>query len=984
MKLRNVSIAKQLSVGLGFILLLSGLLAALAWWQNAALWQSAKHLFEHPLNVRRALSELRSDVLHMQLDLKDLCLAESETSFASLIHDMDRRERDAFRQLEIIRSRYLGPAEDVALAKQEFQRWRPIREATIRALSEGKRAEAVTRVMSMGVDSVHVETVMAHLQTISDFAVKKGDQIIQEAEKLHDSMKHKLVAALVVILLLSMLAGGLLLHGIRSPLAELTAATTQFRGGKLDVRVHNVSGNEFGALASSFNAMADAIRKEMQAKESAAQLASAMLRTDEAHAFCRDLLKGLLAHTDSQLGAVYLLNAAKSDYVHFESIGLDEACHTPFSATKLTGGMGAAVATRRIQRITETITDIRFSSAAASGELVPRELLAIPVVSDDDVCALVWLGRVHAFSETALRLVDDVWTVLAARMNGVLAFRRIHDLAGRLEEQNRELSEQKRELTIQSSELVEQNTELEQQKRQIAEANRLKSVFVSNMSHELRTPLNSVIALSSVLHRRLAGKIPAEEYGYLDVIERNGKSLLELINDILDLSRIEAGREEVNLQKFSMGGVIEELLPVLRPLAMAKALGLEHHVPADLPPIVSDADKCRHILQNLLGNAIKFTVQGRVSVAANLVGDMLEIMVSDTGIGIAEDKRSVIFQEFRQADETTSRKYGGSGLGLSIARKYARMLGGDLTVQSVLGQGATFTLRLPLTAPASQAPGMAARPCRPSGAGPSGHGQCILVVEDSTPAIIQITDILKADGYCVEVARDGKDALEYLGRSLPDAVVLDLAMPAVDGFEVLRQLRGSPRTAKLPVLVLTARQVSREELGVLTGNHIHQLIEKGDVDKGRLLAAVAEMVAPMCSSPVARAPTRRRGSARDGKPVILVVEDNPDSLRALKALLEPHHQVVEAHDGREGVEQARRLEPDVVLMDIALPEMDGIAAFGEIRRDEALRDITVFAVTASAMSGDREKILAHGFDGYISKPIDPDSLLRMLRQALGE
>ena len=985
MKLRGWKIGTQLGLGLGLILLLTGLLAVLSWWQNVMLWQPTKELYEHPLTVRRALSDFRADVLYMQQDLKDLCLTESDLSFTSFVHDMERREDDASRQLRIIQVSYLGLAEDVFRLKRDFQRWHPLREETVRMLKEGKRAEATARVMALGPDGMQVDAVMAQFQVISDFASRKGDLILEEAERLYHTLNHQLIAAVAVIFCLSLLAAGLLVRRIRVPLADLTSATTQFRQGKLDVRAQCVSGNEFGALASSFNAMADAIAREIQGRESVALLASAMLREDEAHGFCRELLKALLAHTDSQMGAVYLLNEAKSELVHFESIGLDENGRASFSVTGLAGELGAALATRKIQRITDIPTETRFTFTAVSGKMLPREIVTIPVFEGDEVSAMVSLASVHAYAESVTQLIHDVWSVLTARMNGVLAFQRIHDLAGRLDVQNRELDQQKRELSAQASELVEQNAELEAQKREIGEANRQKSQFVSNMSHELRTPLNSVIALSSVLHRRLAGKIPAEEFGYLEVIERNGKNLLELINDILDLSRIEAGREEVRTQKFSLGELVEELLQVLAPLARDKALALDNRVPADLPLLASDPDKCRRILQNLLGNALKFTAQGRVSIAAVAASAALEISVSDTGIGIAQDKQSIIFEEFRQADESMSRKYGGSGLGLSIARKYARMLGGDLTVRSTLGQGATFTLRLPLTALAGT--GTHAGELRPRRSKtptpfPAGQGQCILVVEDSEPAIIQITGMLKADGYRVEVARGGRVALDLLAQTLPAAVVLDLMMPEVDGFQVLRELRSSPRTASLPVLILTARQVSREEVSFLTGNHIHQLIHKGDVDKASLLAAVAEMVAS--PAPPAAPPRRKRRPGREGKPVILVVEDNADNMRTMKALLEPHYHVVEASDGLEGLAQARRHGPDLILMDVALREVDGIVALAEIRRDEVLRDISVLAITASAMTGDSERILAYGFDGYISKPIEHDLLAETLREALGE
>jgi len=985
MKLRDLKIGTQLGLGLGLILLLTGLLAGLSWWQGGLLWEQTSTLYQHPLTVRRALSEFQADVLLMQRGLKDLCLTESEKNFAAIVHDIDDRESDAFRQLEILRLRYLGPAKDVVQAKLDLQRWDPVREETIRLLREGHRAEATARTMALGADGTRVDALLAAFQTISDFAHKKGDGLYQNAEKLSNTLNHQLIAAVLLILVLCFVVAGFLLRGIRAPLADLTSATTQFRQGKLDARAHYVSENEFGALSSSFNAMADAIRKEMQGRESAALIASAMLRQDDAPGFGRELLKALLAHTDSQIGAVYLLNEAKSEFVHCSSIGLDKGARTAFPAAELGGELGAAVATRQIQRITDIPTDTRFTFTAVSGGMVPREIVTIPVVSGDDVSALVSLASVHPYSQSAIQLVHDVWGVLTARMNGVLAFQRIRDLAGRLEAQNRELDQQKRELSAQTSELSEQNAELEMQKQQIGEANRMKSQFVSNMSHELRTPLNSVIALSSVLHRRLAGKIPGEEFSYLEIIERNGKNLLELINDILDLSRLEAGREEVHVQRFSMGDLLAELIPVLAPLAQEKSLVLQNQVPAALPLLSSDPTKCRHILQNLLGNAIKFTAQGHVSVAAAVTDDTLEISVSDTGMGIAEDKQAIIFQEFRQADESMSRKFGGSGLGLSIARKYARMLGGDLTVRSTLGQGATFTLRLPIAGPVGAAARAADSPARwrPKGApAPAGQGQRILVVEDSEPAIIQITDILKADGYRVEVARDGQSALELLAKTLPDAVVLDLMMPGVDGFEVLRQLRSSTRTAPLAVLILTARQVSPEELSFLTGNHIHQLIQKGDVDRAGLLAAVADMVATAAPAPApVPAPSRRTRRTPSGKPVVLVVEDNVDNLRTMKALLEPHYNLVEAHDGQEGLAQARRHRPDIILMDIALPQLDGIAALAEIRHDETLRHIAVFAVTASAMTGDREKILAHGFDGYISKPIEHELLLEALRGA---
>jgi signal transduction histidine kinase/DNA-binding response OmpR family regulator len=599
---------------------------------------------------------------------------------------------------------------------------------------------------------------------------------------------------------------------------------------------------------------------------------------------------------------------------------------------------------------------------------------------------VISLASLRPFDARAVRLLEEVWSTLTARMNGVLGHQQVRDLAARLEGQNRELETQKQELAAQADELIEMNTELEMQKRQVDEANRLKSVFLSNMSHELRTPLNSVIVLSGVLNRRLGRTLPKEERGYLDVIERNGKHLLALINDILHLSRIEADRQELNPARFSVRTLAGEVVAMIEPQAREKNITLTNLVGDDLPLVYSDPDKCQHILQNLVGNAVKFTEAGTVEVSARHVDDEIHVAIRDTGIGIAADQLPHIFDEFRQTDAGVSRKYGGTGLGLAIAKKYAELLHGGITVESAPGSGSTFTLRLPVTLyPYSDGADEAAPPGDSPGvtvAGPSavGQGQRILLVEDNEPAVTQISEILTGQGYRVHVTRNGKEALQQIEQAPPDAVILDLMMPEMDGFEVLKAIRGSEKTAHLPVLILTAKHVSREELSFLKGNHVHQLIQKGDVSRTELLAAIERMVAPR-ETP---APRRRRLDRKrpPGQAVILVVEDNPDNLRTMRALLQGTYTLLEATDGWAAVEQARRYAPDLILMDIALPVIDGFAVLAAIREDVALRNTAVVAVTASAMKGDREDILARGFDGYISKPVDEKLLLETIRGML--
>ena len=967
--LNDVPIGTQLRFGLGVILMLVLLLGALDWVQTDKVWLQTKTLYEHPFQVRIASKKIESDVEMISHHFLDQLQGRPDQDLIEMMQTIEVKKADVARQIAVLERCYLGPREDVRALQESFAKWNAFRDDALLQLRTGKLADANGHPWKTMGD--HADEVRASLKKINDFAISKSEELYQDALKQKDGLAHQLAAIVAIILLLSLAIVWILLNGIRSPLAELTATTEQFRKGNLDARCRHAGANEFGALSASFNAMAETLQLKMHITETAANISRAMLREDEPHAFCRGLLKELLLHTGSQVGAVYFLNKSKTAFDHFESIGMSGGGRDSFSAAELEGELGAALATRKIQHITDIPEDSRFTFAAVSGKFSPRAILTIPIASDHTVTAVVSLASIHAYSPFALRLVNEIWSVLTARMNGILAFRKIKGLAERLESQNHELDAQNRELDL--------------QKRELDGANRLKSTFLANMSHELRTPLNSVIALSGVLSRRLSKSIPAEEFGYLEIIERNGKNLLLLINDILDLSRIESGYEEISITRFSLRDLVAEVVSMVESQTIGRKIVLLNQVPADLPPLSSDSEKLRHILQNIVGNAVKFTEQGQVTVTADLVAGTLRnpqpairISVADTGIGIAASKLPHIFDEFRQADESTSRKYGGTGLGLAIAKKYAALLAGDISVESTEGKGSTFVILLPLVAsselPAPQTSPAAepsADPSRPTAA-PAGQGQRILLVEDNESAIIQLLDILQAQGYLVQVAHDGKEALAQIAQALPDAMILDLMMPEVDGFEVLKSIRSESRTQSVPVLILTAKHITKEELSFLKSNHVYQLIQKGDINKEGLLAAVARMVEP--------APPLR--PARADKPVVLVVEDHPDNRFTACALLSDLYQVIEAADGKEGLDQARAHHPDIILMDIGMPVMDGVQALQEIRKDESLRHLPVIAVTASAMKGDQEAILAYGFDAYLSKPIDAALLKKTILEAL--
>lgn len=1013
--LTNLKIGTQLKIGFGIIILLIAILGAISWNQAEKLAQQTTNLYNHPHTVRRALGELKADILSMHRGMKDLALIEDQSEITLILQDIEKYSANAFIQFDVLYDRYLGPRSDIDQAFNDFVKWNTIREETILLVREGQKAKALGRTKPEGPGGNHVNILLGHIQVIDDFARNKADEFRSESIELKKTLNNQLAVLVLSILGLTIFITYLLNRNIRRPVVELAEVAKLFRDGKMDIRSSYFSDNEFGQLSNSFNELAETIETEMNLNIQAAKLAGVMLSEDDARQFCHALLGSLIEHTGSQMGAVYLLNDEKTEFARFECLGMDSEGCKSFSATHFEGEFGLALSTQQLQHLTNIPEDSRFSFHTVSGKFKPREIITIPIVSGAETIAVISLVSVKTFSKDSIRLLHTILSTLSARMDGILAYRKMIDFSLKLEEQNteleaqkkemyilnkelarrsetlaqanNELETQKRELSTQASELTEQNTELEMQKKQLDESNRLKTSFLSNMSHELRTPLNSVIALSGVLSRRLSGQVPEEEYSYLSVIERNGRQLLSLINDILDLSRIEAGREEIELNRFNVRELVNEVIEMIGPQASQKNISLNYIDWDDLPPIKSDYIKCRHILQNLVANAVKFTEEGGVEIQAKVTDESIHLTVIDTGIGIEQEYLPFIFDEFRQADGSNSRKYGGTGLGLAIAKKYTEMLGGNIQVESIRGKGSKFTLNLPLQYSSIQENAERYADIMKTNsfsfAGEINTAEkTILLVEDTEAIIIQMTDILTQQGYNILIARNGSEALEQIAKQIPDAMILDLMMPEVDGFEVLKQIRSRKETDHLPVIILTAKYVTKEELAFLKHNSIHQLIQKGDINKDQLLNAVAHMVFPPVEE-TAPEPIKPVRAAISGTPLVLVVEDNPDNMITIKALLDGKCRIIEAEDGRGGVEQAKRHRPHLILMDIALPGMNGIEAMDEIRKEDGLELVPIVAVSASAMKGDREDFIALGFDGYVSKPIDSMVFERMLTEFLG-
>ena len=975
--MNNLRITTRIYLSLAACIILVLVLGLASWFYISSLWDNTKSLYDHPFVVQKAIGDLQSDALSIRLEMKDLIDETDDAKIQEQLQKIASLDSDAEKKFDILYERYLGPKDDIDQAWQAFVTYRTIRSETIRLFQAGDLAEAIKRSNNVGAGGIQIAIIMDDLAIINNYAQSKGDEFYAKALAQKNQTAQHLVLLLAVLLALGLIIGYFLVRAIKEPLIALIDAINAFKQGRLESRSDYRALNEFGQLSSAFNTMAESIETRMLTRQNAASLSNALLYEIKLQSFAARLLSTLTTLTGAQMGAVYLLNASKTAYDCLDSIGLADASRESFSALNLEGELGLAAATKTIQHITDIDPSTRLTFETVYDRHKAKEIITIPLFKEEEVFALLSIASIRPFKSLSLELVNDIWKELNARLAAILAANQIADYAQKLERINTELDAQAKEVAMQRDELSEQNIELEMQKKLLDEASQLKSSFLSNMSHELRTPLNSVIALASVLNRRLADKIPEEEYSYIEVIERNGKHLLALVNDILDLARIESGKEQVNLSRFTVYQLVNEVVDMIEPQALEKKIGLLNKADRDLPEMRSDLAKCRHILINIISNAVKFTDAGEVSVRAVRVGREILISVKDTGIGIPEDKLDYIFDEFRQGDETPSRQNGGTGLGLAIARKYASLIGGSIEVESTLGVGSLFTLRLPIEMESAITDleeyfeDRLIQKQSHADAGRDSKLKSILLVEDSEPAIIQMRDILTETGYQIRVARNGKEALDQIELAMPDAMILDLMMPEIDGFQVLGAIRSVPKTADIPVLILSAKHVSKEELSFLKGNHISQLIQKGAISKKDLLSAVDNMV--FRGVPAARQPKEQNSSV---KPTILVVEDNPDNLMTVKALLHETYQIIEATDGQAGIDEALKNAPSLILLDISLPKIDGFQVLDALKKDDKTAGIPIVALTARVMTGDREAILKYGFDDYISKPID-EALLKM-------
>ncbi|MBT1185305.1 HAMP domain-containing protein [Streptomyces sp. CJ_13] len=848
-------------------------------------------------------------------------------------------------------------------------------------------------------------------------------------------------------------------------IAEVASAVAE---GDLTLSITVDASGEVAELKDNINSMVGSLRESTRANQEQDWLKSNLARISGLMQGHRDLaavaelvMDELTPLVAAQYGAFYLAEDGPAGTV----LTLVGSYGRPAGADEGTGFalgeslVGQAARSHRIIATDQVPGGYVISSGL--GHTTPGSLIILPIVVDDQVLGVIELASFTAFTPVHRDFLGQLMETIGVNVNTIVANARTDELLGESQRLTGELQARSEELQVQQEELQRSNAELEEKAallasqnsdieaknlqieqarqelearaQQLSLASTYKSEFLANMSHELRTPLNSLLILAQLLAQNPTRNLTPKQVEYAGIIHSAGSDLLQLINDILDLSKVEAGKMDINPERVHLPQLLDYVDATFRPMTTQKSLDFTVTTAPDAPAdLLTDDSRLRQILRNLLSNAVKFTERGgvelRIEPAAGSEiptglrrrGAIVAFRVRDTGIGIPEQQLESVFGAFQQADGTTSRKYGGTGLGLSISREIAQLLGGAVTAESTPGQGSTFTLYLPVswadheehalagvpaqasghTEPGTARPGRAGSAVLP----PQRQARRLLVIEERPNGLLSlVAESADRDftprhqptgehgGIQIVNATSSREAAAALATDSFHCVVLELDMPDGEALRFLDALDGDPALSSLPVLAHNNPRVRTGQDKALrdrpAARHLELLSSLDELRERIVLHLSADQ--PGDVLPLVQGDTQRRQTSP--VPVddlaghtVLVVDDDARNLFALSGVLELHGvRVLHAEDGRKGIEAlTRHAGVDLILMDVMMPELDGYAATAEIRRMPEYAALPIIAVTAKAMPGDREKSLASGASDYVTKPVDADDLIARVRHWL--
>ena len=1057
---RKTTIGTRLFFGFSLVLLGTLVLGVMGARSIVHLSTISTDMFRHSFSVSTAILEVRADVLAAQNTVDGLVAKAGAAADPQKVADaLTRIERN----MATVREQFVGDRQDIAAIDRAVTAWRAASAETLGLARGGRRAEAASLndgrdarlvdAVLQAVDKV-AATSAAKAAELEQAAAAELKSALQDIPTLlalicmggaavafiaTRSVAHSLTMAVVAVN--DLIDGSV----AKAHLAEAIGAGELDQeipvANPLQVDPKNLPDDDIGflmqaavrlseaqcALDEAFRKMAASLReaKEEESRrdwlKSGRNILGALMREEQTTALMTDnVLTFLVEYLEAGVGALYLFD--------------DESVKLSLTATYATAqglelgnqfrlGEGVIGQAARLQK-TITLTDVPagyMKIGSALGDASPRVVTAVPLLHGNRLVGVIEIGAFREFSENQLKFLELAREAIAIGLDVNLARVQTAELLEQTQQQAEELRVQQEELQQSNEELEERAQMLEQQRESIrtknkeieatsetlrqkaAELERIstyKSEFMANMSHELRTPLNSLMILSSLLKQNKDGNLTPKQIEFAATINSAGADLLNLINDILDLSKVEAGQMQFNIAALPLGDACDAVRALFEPLAEQRGLSFAVEPDADAPPtFYGDEQRVQQILKNLLANAMKFTEKGGVSLrifnpagAENpLPGPAIAFAVSDTGIGIPADKQQLVFEAFQQADGSISRKFGGTGLGLSISLQLARKMGGDIRMRSEEGKGSVFTLYLPLSAAAvplpvptpapaprpvpRAAPPVAAAPVPAPAAVPAvaeplpfapslpddrdslaPGDKCILVVEDDLSFAKILQTMIQERGFATLVAADGESGIALADRFQPSAIILDVMLPHIDGWGVMRSLKDNPRTRHIPVHFCTCME---------------------DRQKAMAMGAIGFATKPVSIEQLNEVFQSIEGSLAKSVRKLLIVEDNVDEATSMVALLEEGGvDIAVAASGKQAIALLSEQAFDCLVLDLGLSDMSGFELLEFIQNMEGARRIPVIVHSGRDLSHDDEKQLRRYAESIIIKGAkSPERLL---------
>lgn len=729
---------------------------------------------------------------------------------------------------------------------------------------------------------------------------------------------------------------------------ELTGGLARFAEGTFDTRIPAGGRDELGAVADGANQMAANLELLSRARDrddwlraGRAGLAQELRGELDPPQVAEQALAFVARYVGAPVAALYY---ASDDHDELELLGGyalgSEHVVGEARVARGEGIVGQAALSADVVVLADPAGRLRLRSAVVEGE--PRGVVLVPLVHDGSVRGVLELAVLDDWSEDHTQLVRSVGENIAIAVEVARGRAATRALLAETRAKTQALEEQRVALEDTNAELVSARRRLEHKAVELAAASRYKSLFLANMSHELRTPLNAIIGFAELMYDGVVPPGSPQQKEFLGDVLTSGRHLLQLINDVLDLSKVEAGKLEFRPEPVDLDRIIGEVLAILRTTAAERRLVVDFEVDPAIGEVVLDPARLKQVLYNYVSNALKFTNEGgQVHIRAVAAGgDRFRLEVKDTGIGISAEDQDRLFGEFQQIGGTEAQRIAGTGLGLALTKRLVETQGGSVGVHSELGVGSTFFAELPRKA--KRAPVVPEAQTEPAPVG----APAVLVIEDDPRDQRELIDALSGAGYEVEVCSTGAQAVERCRARRFDAITLDMLLPDMSGVQVLRQLRSQGLNRTVPVIVITVVA----EPGAVAGFAVHDLLPK-PLQKPSLLEALA-----------------RAELHPNTSDTVLVIDDDHSSRSLMTAMLEQSgYQATTASDGEQGLALAREVVPSAIVLDLLMPGMDGFEFLDRLRADPVAQRVPVFIWTVMDLDSAARARLRASAQGVLSK-----------------